>query len=157
MVYMTRRAALTVIGLPSVVKGSENATHYTSVSHGLGTPLWGPVDRPILITIDNSSVFVPGGSTPQLGFRRTDLIAQPPTAGADRTTFNDEVIEAGITTFHFSVDADLDHPLNLTHEYQVVWIEPNDGSHVFDLQIGMPAAHYVGSLPVVETLTLKAS
>ncbi|KZV71116.1 glycoside hydrolase family 131 protein [Peniophora sp. CONT] len=121
----------------SVVKGSENATHYTSISHALGTPLWGLEDRPILITIDNSSVFVPGG-TPQLGFRRTDLIAQPSAPGANRTTFNNEVLESGVTTFHFSVQADRSHPLNLAHEYQVVWIEPNDGSHVFDLQIGTP-------------------
>ncbi|VDB91652.1 unnamed protein product [Peniophora sp. CBMAI 1063] len=122
----------------SVVKGSANATQYTSVSYGTGTPLWGAVDRPILITIDNSSIFIPGGSTPQLGFRRTDLIAQPSAPGANRTAFNDEVLEAGNTTFHFSVQADLSNPLNLAHEYQVVWIEPNDGSHVFDLQIGTP-------------------
>lgn len=38
--------------------------------------------------------------------------------------------------FHFSVKVDTKRPLNLSHEYQVVWIEPNDGSHVFDLQIG---------------------
>lgn len=111
------------------------------MSHGPGTPLWGVEDRPILVAIDNSSVFIPGGSTPQFGFRRTDLIAQPSAPGANRTAFDEEVLETGNTTFHFSVQADLNHPLNLTHEYQVVWIEPNDGSHVFDLQIGTRLRH----------------
>lgn len=29
------------------------------------------------------------------------------------------------------------HDLNYKHEYQLVFIEPNDGSHVFGLQIGI--------------------
>lgn len=33
---------------------------------------------------------------------------------------------------------DLKRPLNYTHEYQIVWIEPNDGSHVFEIQLGKP-------------------
>jgi len=135
----------------SVVKGTENANHYTTILNSPGTPLsFGP-DHPIAITIDNSSLFTPGGSTPQLGFRRTDLIAQPLAPGANRTVFNDELLEAGSTTFHFSVHADNSHPLNLTHEYQVVWIEPNDGSHVFDLQIGTP----FNTTPTAESHDLK--
>ena len=30
-------------------------------------------------------------------------------------------------------------PLNYTHEYQVLFIEPSDGSHVFGVQLGMCA------------------
>jgi hypothetical protein len=40
--------------------------------------------------------------------------------------------------FHFSVHEDkkLKRPLNFKHEYQLVFIEKSDGSHVFDLQTG---------------------
>ncbi|KAI0027892.1 hypothetical protein K488DRAFT_20409, partial [Vararia minispora EC-137] len=133
----------------SVVKGAQNASHapysltptqYTTLSPLPPTPLWPAVspDIPIALTIDNTSIFTPGGSAPQLGFRRTDLIAQPSAPGANRTAFNDGMLDAGLTAFHFSVRADEANPLNFTHEYQAVWIEPDDGSHVFDLQIGTP-------------------
>ncbi|KAI0314451.1 hypothetical protein OF83DRAFT_1063810 [Amylostereum chailletii] len=131
----------------SGVKGSEAASHYTtfldaSTAPGTpftapGTPLWPAPDNAISITIDNTSIFTPGANAPQNGFRRTELIAQPTAAGADRNAFN-AAMESGTTAFHFSVQADAAHPLNVTHEYQVVWIEPSDGSHVFDLQIGTP-------------------
>ncbi|KAI0265686.1 hypothetical protein BC834DRAFT_924255 [Gloeopeniophorella convolvens] len=123
----------------SVVKGTQNASHYfTFLSHSQPTtPLWPTTpDQPIRSAIDNSSVFTPGGSAPQLGFRRGEIIAQPFENG-NRTTF-DAVLESGVTAFHFSVQADEQLPLNYEHEYQVVWIEPNDGTHVFDLQIGTP-------------------
>lgn len=45
-------------------------------------------------------------------------------------------METGVTAFHFSVMKDDKKPLNSSHEYQVVFIEPNDGTHVFDLQTG---------------------
>lgn len=93
-------------------------------------------DQAILVTIDNTSVFTPGGgsSPPQFGFRRTELIAQQNQTG-NRTAF-DAQLETGKTAFHFSIQADQSQPLNVTHEYQVVFIEPNDGSHVFEAQIG---------------------
>jgi hypothetical protein len=46
------------------------------------------------------------------------------------------MLESGITAFHFSVYRDEELPLNYTHEYQAVWVEPTDGSHAFDLQLG---------------------
>ncbi len=46
------------------------------------------------------------------------------------------MLESGVTAFHFSVYADAKRPLNYAHEYQTVWVEPSDGSHIFDLQIG---------------------
>ncbi|KAA1472242.1 hypothetical protein DENSPDRAFT_820936 [Dentipellis sp. KUC8613] len=126
----------------TAVKGTEPATHYTSF---LGfstpsTPLWTAPEQSIRITIDNSSVFTPGSSTPQFGFRRTELIAQSipsPFVAANQTAF-DEQLETGITVFHFSVKADDSRRLSFGHEYQVVWIEPDDGSHVFELQLGTP-------------------
>jgi hypothetical protein len=102
-------------------------------------------EQPIRVIIDNSSIFTPGTSTPQLGFRRSEIIAQA-SANGNRTAF-DAMLESGITAFHFSVYADEKRPLNYTHEYQVVWIEPSDGSHVFDLQIG---THEVPNLKTVQ-------
>jgi hypothetical protein len=47
------------------------------------------------------------------------------------------MIETGVTAFHFSVYADKKRLLDYTHEYQAVFVEKPDGSHVFDLQTGM--------------------
>ncbi|KAI0088591.1 hypothetical protein BDY19DRAFT_993973 [Irpex rosettiformis] len=135
----------------TVVKGSETASHYASLGGDsqIPTPLWTgsdttPTEQVVSISIDNSSVFVPGGSQPQLGFRRTDFIAAN-NGVHDQTLFDS--LETGVTEFHFSVKADTTRPLNFSHEYQVVWIEPNDGSHVFDLQIGSPFTNPTGQLP----------
>jgi hypothetical protein len=45
-------------------------------------------------------------------------------------------MEMGVSVFHFSIKADLLRPLNYTHEYQIVFIEPSDGTHVFGIQLG---------------------
>ena len=58
---------------------------------------------PVLDTIlINSSVFVPGGGSPQYGFRGTELIAQ---AGGNHTAMclKDDV---GASVFHFSIHED---------------------------------------------------
>ena len=58
-------------------------------------------------------------------------------------------METGTTVFHFSVQQDASRPLNYSHEYQVVFIEPNDGSHIFELQLGAHARIFtlrIGSL-----------
>jgi hypothetical protein len=86
----------------------------------------------LAVTIDNSSVFVPGGSIPQYGFRRTDIIAQK--AGNSSSLI--PVMDTGVTVFHFSIKADEKRPLNYNHEYQVVYIESHDGTHVFEIQLG---------------------
>lgn len=128
---------------PSIACCTVTTSDFPSVYqyfHFLGdtlnaTPIWPVPEQPIRVAIDNSSIFTPGSSTPQLGFRRSELIAQESESG-NRTAF-DAMLEGGTTAFHFSVYADENQPLNYTHEYQAVFIEPNDGSHVFDLQIGM--------------------
>jgi len=124
----------------AAVKGSQSADHYFQF---LGnavppTPLWGSAaqDQAFLVSIDNTSIFVPGSGQPQNGFRRGELIAQQSKTG-DRTAF-DAQIESGRTAFHFSVMADPTQPLNVSHEYQAVFIEPNDGTHVFQLDMGTP-------------------
>ncbi|CCA67309.1 hypothetical protein PIIN_01141 [Serendipita indica DSM 11827] len=108
-----------------VVKGSKNASDYIDLSKSIKpTPLWDklfqpPQEQTISVSIDPSSVFVPGGNpaNAQNGFRRTEVIAQP----RNRT-----VIESGRTVFHWSIRRDKKHDLNYKHEYQVVFIEPND-------------------------------
>lgn len=92
-------------------------------------------EQTLRVLIDNSSVFTPGASQPQFGFRRGELIAQQDKTG-NRTTF-DAQLESGVTAFHFSVQQDPTARLNVTHEYQAVFIEPSDGTHIFDLQTGM--------------------
>ncbi|KAF8272614.1 hypothetical protein EI94DRAFT_248719 [Lactarius quietus] len=124
----------------STVQGSESASNYVQF---LGTsipptPLWDSTvqDQPVLVSIDNTSVFVPGGGQPQFGFRRTELVAQQNQVG--NFTVFDGQIESNKTAFHFSMQVDSTKPLNLTHEYQPVFIEPADGTHVFDIQMGTP-------------------
>ncbi|KAF8837739.1 hypothetical protein BDN67DRAFT_157550 [Paxillus ammoniavirescens] len=147
----------------SVVKGStENATYYTTLlGHSLDpTPLWNEylfpwlpphaTEQPMTISIDNTSIFVPGGN-PQNGFRRTELIAQKDN---NHTALNG-LADVGTTVFHVSIRADDMLPLNMSHEYQIVWIEPNDGSHVFEIQLGSPFTNPTGPLPVADAHYLK--
>jgi hypothetical protein len=106
------------------------------------TPLWDQyvTEQSISITIDNSSVFVPGAGPPQYGFRRTEFIAQANGSNAAL----DAVMEVGTTVFHFSIQKDGKRPLNYSHEYQIVFIEPDDGTHVFEIQLGMYCSVTVG-------------
>lgn len=50
-------------------------------------------------------------------------------------------METGTTVFHFSIKADPERPLNYSHEYQIVFIEPSDGTHVFGIQLGQCFRH----------------
>ncbi|KAI8986158.1 hypothetical protein BD414DRAFT_416543 [Trametes punicea] len=144
----------------SVVKGAENATHYTHLlgRSKLPTPLWDdgrlpiiPREQVISVTIDNSSVFVPGGGPPQYGFRRTDLIAAVDGEHTELITR----LEQNTTIFHFSIQKDELRPLNYSHEYQIVFIEPNDGSHVFGIQLGSPFTDPTGPLPAPNAHSFK--
>lgn len=119
-----------------VVKGSKAASEYVSFStkNPPPTPLWypkgssNPIEQSVSVRIDNSSVFVPGGNpaNSQWGFRRTEVIAQN----------NRTMLESGKTVWHFSIMRDDARPLNYSHEYQIVFIEPDDGSHVFGVKVG---------------------
>lgn len=95
-----------------------------------------PSEQVISVSIDNTSIFIPGGSTPQYGFCRTDLLAHPADGDHDAL---DAIMEVGTTVLHFSVRPNDEIPLNYTHEYQIDYIEPSDGSHVFELQLGQGA------------------
>jgi hypothetical protein len=79
-----------------------------------------PADKAIEVTLSDSSIFVPGGGEPQIGFRRAGLLLAQ-NNGSDAT-------DVGVKTFHWSVRQDLNAKMNLTHEYMNVWHERNDYS-----------------------------
>jgi hypothetical protein len=67
------------------------------------------------VLISDDSIF-----NDQIGFRRAELIPAS-NDGADAST-------QGIKTLHFSVRKDNVRPLNLSHEYQLVFLESQDFS-----------------------------
>ncbi|CAA7261556.1 unnamed protein product [Cyclocybe aegerita] len=141
----------------TVVKGSNNASQYTQLlgTTELPTPLWNTAgnlqtEQVLAASIDNSSIFTPGGFA-QNGFRRTDIIAQQ--GGSPANLLN--ITQVGTTVFHFSVKTDETRPLNDTHEYQPVFIEPNDGTHIFDLQLGSPFTNPTGDLPAANARNFR--
>lgn len=70
---------------------------------------------PIEVTISDASIF-----NGQTGFRRAELLPASNSGIDDSTT--------GIKTLHFSIGKDAQRPLNLSHEYQLVFLESNDFS-----------------------------
>jgi hypothetical protein len=80
------------------------------------------------VTINDASIFLPGGSSRQVGFRRAGLLMGN---GSDATN-------VGVKTFHWSVKQDLNAKMNLTHEYMNVWHEANDyASNQFSFNTGI--------------------
>lgn len=70
---------------------------------------------PVEVTIDDASIFAPSATNVQTGFRRAELLISS-NNGTDAST-------TGIKTVHFSVGKDSARPLNLTHEYQLFFLE----------------------------------
>lgn len=85
------------------------------------------------ITINDKSIFVPGGASgkPQTQFRRADLL---PSAAS---VANDSAV-TGVRTVHFSIQQDLFKPLALsTNEYQLAFLETADfAARQFDVRVG---------------------
>ncbi|KAI0105656.1 glycoside hydrolase family 131 protein [Nemania sp. FL0031] len=75
---------------------------------------------PVEVTISDDSIFAPSADNVQTGFRRAELLIAS-NDGTDAST-------TGVKTLHFSVMKDAQRPLNLTHEYQLVFLESNDFS-----------------------------
>ncbi|KAJ8108774.1 hypothetical protein ONZ43_g6323 [Nemania bipapillata] len=75
---------------------------------------------PVEVTINDDSIFAPSADNVQTGFRRAELLIAS-NSGTDAST-------TGVKTLHFSVMKDTERPLNLTHEYQLVFLESNDFS-----------------------------
>lgn len=76
--------------------------------------------KPVEVTLNDNSIFTPGGGAPQVGFRRSELIPRG-NNGTDITV-------QGTTTFHWSIRTDPHRPLNYTHEYHAGWHETSDYS-----------------------------
>ncbi|KZS97141.1 hypothetical protein SISNIDRAFT_406506 [Sistotremastrum niveocremeum HHB9708] len=76
--------------------------------------------KPLEVTINDKSLFTPGGGATQVGFRRSELVPAN-NNGTDITV-------QGTTTFHWSIRNDPSRPLNFTHEYHPVWHETADYS-----------------------------
>ncbi|KAJ4385560.1 hypothetical protein N0V93_009989 [Gnomoniopsis smithogilvyi] len=75
---------------------------------------------PLEVTINDQSIFAPSADNVQIGFRRAELIPAS-NNGTDPST-------TGVKTLHFSLMKDAQRPLNLSHEYQMVFLESNDFS-----------------------------
>ncbi|KAI3327241.1 glycoside hydrolase family 131 protein [Xylariaceae sp. AK1471] len=73
-----------------------------------------------LVGRTDDSIFAPSADNVQTGFRRAELLIAN-NDGTDAST-------TGVKTLHFSVMKDANRPLNLTHEYQLVFLESNDFS-----------------------------
>jgi hypothetical protein len=74
----------------------------------------------------DESIFAPGGNNAQTAVRRTEL---SPNGGGNTTT--------GIKTLHVSLRPSVEHPLNISHEYSLVFLERADFSaNLFMLRTG---------------------
>ncbi|KAF2424474.1 hypothetical protein EJ08DRAFT_575525, partial [Tothia fuscella] len=88
-----------------------------------------PTSKPIQITINEKSIFTPGTSAPQNGFRRAGLVLKNNNGNDGSNT--------GTVTFHWSVKIVGNKALNYTHEYLNVWHETNDyNANQFSFQTG---------------------
>ncbi|KAL0933967.1 uncharacterized protein CTRU02_210766 [Colletotrichum truncatum] len=76
--------------------------------------------KPLEVTINDKSIFAPSETNVQVGFRRAELLPLS-NDGKDAST-------QGIKTLHFSVMKDAQRPLNLSHEYQLAFLESADFS-----------------------------
>ncbi|KAI5778590.1 hypothetical protein EDC01DRAFT_634691 [Geopyxis carbonaria] len=87
--------------------------------------------KPFELSINDKSIFTPGSPPGQIGFRRSELMPSS-NSGSDETV-------QGVATLHWSMRADTAHPLNYTHNYELVFLETQDyASHVFTLTSGKP-------------------
>ncbi|KAF2113748.1 hypothetical protein BDV96DRAFT_496181 [Lophiotrema nucula] len=69
----------------------------------------------------DASIFAPGGSTPQTAVRRAELSPNPSLTPSNTTS-------TGIKTLHLSLQPSAQRPLNLSHEYLLVFNERADFS-----------------------------
>jgi hypothetical protein len=74
----------------------------------------------------DNSIFAPGGNNAQTAVRRTELI---PNGGGNTTT--------GVKTLKVSLRPSCEHPLNISHEYSLIFLERADFSaNLFMLRTG---------------------
>ncbi|KAG8161074.1 hypothetical protein KVR01_009338 [Diaporthe batatas] len=75
---------------------------------------------PLEVTINDESIFAPSETNVQLGFRRAELLPAS-NNGTDPSTL-------GVKSLHFSLMKDAARPLNISHEYQLAFVESADFS-----------------------------
>ncbi|KAK1965984.1 hypothetical protein LY78DRAFT_74395 [Colletotrichum sublineola] len=76
--------------------------------------------QPFEVTISDKSIFAPSANNVQIGFRRAEMLPAS-NDGKDAST-------DGVKTLHFSIMKDNQRALNLSHEYQLVFLESADFS-----------------------------
>ncbi|KAL1605374.1 hypothetical protein SLS60_004922 [Paraconiothyrium brasiliense] len=82
------------------------------------------------VTISDQSIFNPGGSNAQTAVRRAELMPRGDLVADNLTT-------TGIKTLHFSIKPSADRPLNVSHEYLMVFLERADfAGNLFMLRTG---------------------
>lgn len=86
----------------------------------LPPPVVSNAKKRICPPLSDESVFAPSADNIQTGFRRAEL--NPAAANGS----DDSVV--GVKTLHFSIQKDAERALNLSHEYQMVFLESNDFS-----------------------------
>ncbi|KAJ8125387.1 hypothetical protein O1611_g8252 [Lasiodiplodia mahajangana] len=99
--------------LSSLVSDARDYRVLCSRSH------WHNYSSTSTLSLDES-IFAPSADNVQTGFRRAELLIAS-NDGTDAST-------TGVKTLHFSIMKDAQRPLNLTHEYQLVFLESNDFS-----------------------------
>ncbi|KAK1573608.1 uncharacterized protein LY79DRAFT_616332 [Colletotrichum navitas] len=103
----------TLFNSQAVIGAGLTFSRVLQVSDGASSPFDGNENVALAVAINDQSVF-----NGQTGFRRTELIPSS-NVGIDASTL-------GIKTLHFSIQKDEQRPLNLSHEYQLVFLESND-------------------------------
>ncbi|TEA15188.1 hypothetical protein C8034_v002416 [Colletotrichum sidae] len=91
------------------------ASDAVSIPAGVSSLFDGTTSKPFQVNIDDRSIFAPTETNVQTGFRRAEMLPVS-NNGTDPST-------AGIKTLHWSMMKDPKKPLNLTHEYQMVFLE----------------------------------
>ncbi|KAK6222071.1 hypothetical protein QIS74_04326 [Colletotrichum tabaci] len=105
------------------------ASDVVTIPAGLSSLLDGPSNKPFQVNIDDRSIFAPTETNVQTGFRRAEMLPVS-NNGTDPST-------SGIKTLHWSMMKDPARPLNLTHEYQMVFLESSlFSSNQFALKYG---------------------
>ncbi|OLN87531.1 hypothetical protein CCHL11_06116 [Colletotrichum chlorophyti] len=104
-----------------------------------GSPFDGKANVPVEVTISDKSIF-----NNQTGFRRAELLPAS-NSGTDDST-------AGVKTLHFSLQKDAQRPLNVSHEYQLAFLESNDFS---TNQVVLKTGTILGGDPKADPDTLQ--
>lgn len=120
-----------VVSIPEGVSSMVRDVRSPPLHVGTANPaqLDGTSSKAFEVNIDDRSIFAPSETNVQTGFRRAEMLPMS-NNGTDPST-------AGIKTVHWSMMKDPKKPLNLTHEYQMVFLESSIfSSNQFALKYG---------------------